>query len=288
MSHSDDAETHGMLGERGDVPTIEAEAYPAELRPLAFMERNLDSFPPALARVTKYVLENPEKVVQYTLRELSNFSRAGEASIVRLCHIVGAPGFSQLKIAVARELALRDAAAPSRDAGDCDSQEQLAHHLAASIIDTNAALDGRALDVVGRTLQRCNRIDLFGSGVSGIIAELFSYRLLRAGLNAHCIRDAVLAHEVANGLSNETAAIAISESGATRETVEFLQAARMAGAFTIAVTCQERSALATHAEAVLLMAKLKRPAYGGHVTPVARAVFVAEALAARVTQAKQN
>lgn len=277
-----------MAGEPGEHTTSEIDAPPAELRPLAFMERNLDSFPPALARATKYVLENPEKVVQYTLRELSKFSHAGEASIVRLCHMVGAPGFSQLKIAVARELALRDAAPAAPGAGERDAREELAFHLAASITDTGAVLDGRALDAVGRVLLRSPRIDLFGSGVSGIIAELFSYRLLRAGLNAHCIRDAVLAHEVANGLSGQGAAIAISESGATRETVEFLEAARMAGAFTVAVTCQERSALTTHADAVLLMARLQRPAYGGYVTPVPRAVFLVEALADRVAQLRGN
>lgn len=271
-----------MAGEPGEH--TELDTPPAELRPLAFMERNLDSFPPALARATKYVLENPEKVVQYTLRELSKFSHAGEASIVRLCHMVGAPGFSQLKIAVARELALRDASPAAPDASERDAREELAFHLAASITDTDAVLDGRALDTVGQALQRCPRIDLFGSGVSGIIAELFSYRLLRAGLNAHCIRDAVLAHEVANGLSGQCAAIAISDSGATRETVEFLEAARMAGAFTVAVTCQERSALAAHADAVLLMAKLQRPAYGGYVTPVPRAIFLVEALTDRIAQ----
>jgi DNA-binding MurR/RpiR family transcriptional regulator len=253
----------------------------AELRPLAFMERNLDSFPPALARAAKYLLENPEKVVQFTLRELSGFSRAGEASIVRLCHIVGAPGFSQLKIAVARELALRNAGRP-RGEGGYDALAELAADLAASITDTGAAVDARALDAVAQALQGSGRIDLFGSGVSGIIAELFSYRLLRAGVNAHCIRDAVLAHEVANGLGPDSAAIAISESGATTETVAFLEVARKAGAFTVAVTCQERSALATHADALLLMAKLQRPAYGGHITPVPRAVFLAEALASRL------
>jgi len=252
----------------------------AELRPLAFMERNLDSFPPALARAAKYLLENPEKVVQFTLRELSGFSRAGEASIVRLSHIAGAPGFSQLKIAVARELALRNAGRPRE--GGHDALQELAADLAASITDTGAAVDARALDAVAQALQGSSRIDLFGSGVSGIIAELFSYRLLRAGVNAHCIRDAVLAHEVANGLGPDSAAIAISESGATTETVAFLEVARKAGAFTVAVTCQERSALAAHADAVLLMARLQRPAYGGTITPVPRAVFLAEALAGRL------
>jgi DNA-binding MurR/RpiR family transcriptional regulator len=259
----------------------------AELRPLAFMERNLDSFPPALARAAKYLLENPEKVVQFTLRELSGFSRAGEASIVRLCHIVGAPGFSQLKIAVARELALRNAGRPRGEAGH-DVLQELAADLAASITDTGASVDARVLDAVAQALQGSSRIDLFGSGVSGIIAELFSYRLLRAGVNAHCIRDAVLAHEVANGLGPDSAAIAISESGATTETVAFLEVARKAGAFTVAVTCQERSALATHADALLLMAKLQRPAYGGHITPVPRAVFLAEALASRLAPPQRS
>ncbi len=219
-------------------------------------------------------------MVRFSLKDLSRFSRTGEASVVRLCQMAGFTGYSDFKLALARELAIRETA---DDAGAREDEHYLlamAAELARSITRTAEAVDLAAMEQVAVRLRRARRIDIFGSGVSGIIAELFSYRLLRAGLNAHAIRDIVLAHEVANGLGPDAAALAISESGVTANTVEFLRTARAAGAYTVAVTCQPRSALARHADAVLPMAKLNIPAYGGYINAVPRAVYLAEALAA--------
>ena len=77
--------------------------------------------------------------------------------------------------------------------------QELADELGGSITRTAEAIDMNQLKSVTKRLAKAGRIDIFGAGVSGIIAELFSYRLLRAGLNAHAIRDIVLAREVANG-----------------------------------------------------------------------------------------
>jgi DNA-binding MurR/RpiR family transcriptional regulator len=247
--------------------------------PLAYLEASIPDLPTASARAAVYIVENPEKVVRFSLKDLSRFSRTGEASVVRLCQMAGFTGYSDFKLALARELAIRETA----DTGAREDEHYLlamAAELARSITRTAETVDLAAMEQVAARLRRARRIDIFGSGVSGIIAELFSYRLLRAGLNAHAIRDIVLAHEVANGLGPDAAALAISESGVTANTVEFLRTARAAGAYTVAVTCQPRSALARHADAVLPMAKLNIPAYGGYINAVPRAVYLAEALAA--------
>lgn len=249
--------------------------------PLAYLEASIPDLPTASARAAVYIVENPEKVVRFSLKDLARLSRTSEASLVRLCQMAGFTGFSDFKLALARELAIRETAGEATGAAQDEHHlHAMAGELARSITRTAEAADLALIEQVAARLRRARRIDIFGSGVSGIVAELFSYRLLRAGLNAHAIRDIVLAHEVANGLGAEAAALAISESGVTANTVEFLRTARAAGAYTVAVTCQPRSALARHADAVLPMAKLNIPAYGGYINAVPRAVYLAEALAA--------
>lgn len=223
--------------------------------PLAYLEASMPSLPNVLARTALYIVENPEKVVRFSLKELSRLCRAGEASIIRLCQMSGFNGFSDFKLALAGE-------------------------LSRSVTRTAEGLDLALVQKVADRLRPLHRIDIYGSGVSGIIAELFSYRLLRSRLNAHAFRDVTLAHEVANGLGPHSAAIAISESGVTLNTVDFLRTARAAGAYCVAVTCHPKSALARHADVVLPMAKLNIPAYGGYINAVPRAVYIAEALAA--------
>ena len=108
-------------------------------------------------------------------------------------------------------------------------------------------------------LSKATRIDLFGCGVSGMIADLIAYRLLRQGCHANSIRDAILAHEISTGLGRDSAAVAVSQSGATPDTVKFLRFARDAGAFTLAITCHQKSPLAKVADETLRMARLKEP-----------------------------
>ncbi len=248
--------------------------------PLAYLEGIVAGLPTASGRAAVYIIENPEKVVRYSLKDLSRFCRTGEASIVRLCQTAGYAGFSDFKLALARELAIRESTGIPASHEDEHPLLAMGHELARSIIRTAEAVDLIAVERVAARLKQTTRIDVFGSGVSGIIAELFSYRLLRAGLNAHAIRDATLAHEIASGLSQRSAALAISESGLSSNTVEFLRAARSTGAYTVAVTCNPRSPLAKFADAILPMAKLNIPAYGGYVNAVPRAVYLAEVLAA--------
>jgi DNA-binding MurR/RpiR family transcriptional regulator len=252
--------------------------------PLLLLEAAVPDLSTAAAQAALYIVENAEKVVGYSLKDLSGFSRTGEATIVRLCQTAGFSGFSDFKLALAAELAVRRAGAHLPVPVDGGSQlPTIAEELARSITATAEMTDMAQLQDLATRLRGCNRIDLFGAGVSGIVADIFSYRLLRGGLNAHAIRDVDLAHEVANGLTAASAAIAISESGITANTLDFLKVARSAGAYTIAVTCNSCSPLAKQADTVLVMAKLNIPAYGGFVNSVPRAVYLAEALAAFIT-----
>lgn len=255
-------------------------------KPLTYLEAHLNDLPPALARAAIYVVENPEKVVRYSLKELSELCQSGEASIVRLCQAAGSEGFSEFKIALATELATRGMG--EKRGAPRHLLQDLADELGGSITRTAEAIDMRQLKTVSMRLAKAGRVDIFGAGVSGIIAELFSYRLLRAGLNAHAIRDITLAQEVANGLGPASAAIAISDSGITSNTVDFLKSARLAGAYTLAVTCNASSPLAKQADAVLTMSKLGIPSYGGYINAVPRAVLIAESIAGLIDAKARN
>ena len=248
--------------------------------PLAYLEASIPGLPNVLARTALYIVENPEKVVRFSLKEISRLCRAGEASVVRLCQMSGFNGFSDFKLALAGELAVRGTVGADAVPKDEHQLLTLAGELSRSVTRTAEGLDLALAQQVADRLRPLHRIDIYGSGVSGIIAELFSYRLLRSGLNAHALRDVTLAHEVANGLGPHCAALAISESGVTLNTVDFLRTARAAGAYCVAVTCHPKSALVRHADVVLPMAKLNIPAYGGYINAVPRAVYIAEALAA--------
>ncbi len=250
---------------------------------LVRLERVLAEGPKALARAAQYIIENPEKVLHQSLAETSEFAEVGQASIIRLCRDLGHPGFGDLKIALSADIALRR----TRD-GDLARvhplQPSTAEVLQQSISDTNALIDEAALARVVEKLARAKRIDLFGLGMSGLVSEMMAYRFLRLGYPANATRDPVLAHEVSIGLGKTSAVIALSQSGATPETVRFLKTGREAGAFTLAITGYSRSALAQFADEVMLMGRLPASSYGGSLMSVPQAVMAAEALADRLPE----
>ncbi len=244
----------------------------------AELQAHLDELPDALARIAKYIIENPEKVVYQSLVDLTQYAKSGQASVVRLCQELGFKGFSEFKLALAAELARRPTADPSASDGLAAVRE-LVGGLSASLEDTAALIDLTLVDRIAARLVDSRRIDIYGSGVSGIAGEIVAYRLLRLGLNAQSFRDPNLAHEVANGLTVGCTAIAISESGVTPDTVEFLRCARSSGAHTIAIGCRPRSTLAKFSDDMLRMAYGNPPSTGGATTVVTRVVLVAEILA---------
>ncbi|MBZ0261152.1 MAG: MurR/RpiR family transcriptional regulator [Hyphomicrobiales bacterium] len=256
--------------------------------PLSQLEQQISTMPDALARAAKYVLENPERIIRLSLRELSTISGTGEATIVRLCRMLNFEGYSDFKIALASQLAVRKQFEFGSIPHDRHHLLTLADELASSILRTANAVDLNQLEEVAKRLAKAKRIDIFGAGVSGIVAELFSYRLLRAGLNAHAIRDVTLAIEVASGLGPDAAVIAISESGVTATTVEFIRTGKAIGAYALAVTSNERSPVGRQADKVLSMARMNVPAYGGAVSAVPRAILLAEAIAALIARYSDN
>lgn len=248
---------------------------------LVKLQSSTDHFPVALARAAKYILENPEKVIYQSLADLSSFSGCGQATIMRLCKELGFGGYTEFRIALSGDLAVSGQQINDQLHND-DELDRVVWQINQSVSDTRALIDPKTLKAVAKRLKAANRIDVFGVGVSGVIADLISYRLLRVGCNACALRDGVLAHEVSSGLGAKAAAIAISQSGSTPETIKFAQNAKKSGAYTVAVTCRPRRGLAKTADQTLVMAQLKMPTYGGPITDVPRAVVIAEALASAI------
>ncbi|TIW51162.1 MAG: SIS domain-containing protein, partial [Mesorhizobium sp.] len=81
--------------------------------------------------------------------------------------------------------------------------------------------------------------------------------------------DPHLAVMSAVNLGPKQVALAISESGSSKDTINSLMAAKAAGAFTIAITCHIRSPIAANADAVLGASSTDTPITRGAFSRVA-------------------
>lgn len=241
----------------------------------------IDDMPDALSRIGKYILDNPDRVVRSSLAELAVLAQSGEASVVRFCKHLGYEGFRDLKIALTAELAGQRTVRRDR-VSTADGLSSLAGRLGNAMNDTAQSIQADLLVDLAARLKQSRRIDVFGVGISGIVAEMAAYRLMRVGLVAQAFQDATLAHEVMAGFDASCVAIGISETGLTPDTIRFLSGARAAGAFTLAITGRQNSPLTQAADAVLLAVAVDPPPTGGEMTAAPAKILLVEALAAAI------
>ncbi|MEX2745626.1 MurR/RpiR family transcriptional regulator [Rhizobium mongolense] len=241
------------------------------------LQEEIDQLPNALARIAKYVLENPEKVLHQSVAELGEFSGSGEASILRLCRRIGFTGFRDFKIALAVEVGRPRLAAPV--GAEPDAASQILHDvMTENLAVARSRTDPETIANIATVLMNSRRIDLYGTGMSGLSAELFAYRLLRAGLTAVAFRNAYMAHELASGLGPGCVAIGFSISGLTDETLQFIKSARAAGATTVAITNRTRSPIGDAAHFTLHGAGLHDRPIGGTLTSMVGKIYVIESI----------
>nr|WP_205829402.1 MurR/RpiR family transcriptional regulator [Microbacterium sp. B19(2022)] len=244
------------------------------------IEAAASTLPPSLSRIAAAIREQPSIVIDMTINELAQECRTSVASVVRFCRAIGFSGYAALRMALATELGKEAAQFSARGAfgseiSDADTLQEAVSKLAAlellAIEETVARLDFDVLEAAITAIDGADRILLYGIGASQFVAEDLAHKLLRVGRNAHVLADP---HEAVAATVLQTAptvAIGFSHSGATIETVRFLETARRNGAATIAVTSAKDSPLARAADHALF-------------TEVRESSFRAGAMVSRIAQ----
>jgi DNA-binding MurR/RpiR family transcriptional regulator len=202
---------------------------------------------PADRRVAEHVVARPELTMLASVSDVAIASGTSTATVVRLCQKLGLRGFQHLKIAIAQDLAPRDEIRVSELTASSSPAEVLATVIRTGtegLASIPATLDIDQFARAVALIAGARRVVVCGVGSSAAVARDFGYRLLSIGLEAEAPADGHHQHLRACLLGPGDALVAISNSGATRETIENASAAARAGATTIAITGYRRSPLA--------------------------------------------
>jgi RpiR family carbohydrate utilization transcriptional regulator len=164
---------------------------------------------------------------------------------VRCAQAAGFRGFHDLKLALMRELT--ELAALQADAAAASPHEDIVADVLAAgtqtLRDAGALLDRVAFGEAATLISAADRVLFVGVGTSAPLAQDAAYRLAAIGIRAEAPADVHAQHLVARGLTHRDVCVAISHTGATRETLATVGAAGEAGAATVAVTSYLRSPL---------------------------------------------
>jgi RpiR family carbohydrate utilization transcriptional regulator len=211
----------------------------------------------ALRKVADVILDRPELAIYASVNEVAAAAGVSEATVMRLCRLLGFRGFQDFKIALARELVtplqrLHEEVAEGDDPATI--VHKVFHANVAALQDTLAVLDMEAMDTAAKWLLEARLMLLIGVGTSGPIVTDAANKFFRLGLLVQAITDAHLMMMAASLLTPRDVLLAVSHSGSTRDTVETAKTAINAGARVICITNNSLSPLTKTADLVLATA----------------------------------
>lgn len=226
----------------------------------------LKSMSPSLTkaerRAAEFIVSRPTTVVHMSITKLARAAGIGESTLVRLSMRLGYRGFPALKIAIAQATNSSEPTVSLNVTTDDSPATLVRKILAAEIQDlqeTAKLVDLAALESVVEKLAVARHILVYGAGPSGYVALDLAQKLSRIGLLCSGYSDAHLAISAAALAHKNDLAIAFSYSGRTRDSIQYLAAARKRGTSTVVVTSSIRSPITREADYTLATSSHEGP-----------------------------
>ena len=205
-------------------------------------------------KLADFILKNPSDVMHMTMSELADATSSADATVFRFCHKLGFSGFQGMKQALAGDL-FSPAESLSQEVNADDTPRDITRKVFQDMIDalqeTQKMLDYKALEQAIDLVSKTERVDAYGYGGSGTIAQDIAHRFMRFGLDVHAYSDPHLQIASASLLKPEDVVIGISHTGASIDLLKVLEMARSRGSKIILITSYLKSPATKLADVVL-------------------------------------
>jgi RpiR family carbohydrate utilization transcriptional regulator len=207
------------------------------------IKASLPSLAPAEQRVGRLVLADPRSFAKLPVSELADRAHVSKPTVVRFCRSVGYDGLSDFKLKLAGSVS---EGVPfihrSVDADDKtnDIMVKVIDNTVAAFLkyrnDASSAAIERAVNALVAAYRDGKRIEFFGVGNSGVVAQDAQHKFFRLGVHTIAYSDGHMQVMSASVLGPGDCVVVISNSGRTRDLMDACDIARKNGATTIVIT----------------------------------------------------
>jgi RpiR family carbohydrate utilization transcriptional regulator len=207
------------------------------------IKASLPSLAPAEQRVGKLVLQDPRAFANLPVTQLAVRAHVSKPTVVRFCRSVGYDGLSDFKLKLAGSVS---EGVPfihrSVDADDktTDVMVKVIDNTVAAFLkyrnDASASALDQAVQALAQTHSTGKRIEFYGVGNSGIVAQDAQHKFFRLGMNTIAYSDGHMQVMSASMLGQGDCVVVISNSGRTRDLMDACDIAKKRGATTIVIT----------------------------------------------------
>jgi RpiR family carbohydrate utilization transcriptional regulator len=204
---------------------------------------SLPSLAPAEQRVARLVLANPRAFASLPVTELADRAHVSKPTVVRFCRSVGYDGLTDFKRklvgSVSEGVPFIHRSVDADDKTGDIMVKVIDNTVAAFLKYRNEASTGaieKAAQVLVQTYRTGKRIEFYGVGNSGVVAQDAQHKFFRLGVHTIAHSDGHMQVMSASMLGPGDCVVVISNSGCTRDLMDACDIARRNGATTIVIT----------------------------------------------------
>jgi RpiR family carbohydrate utilization transcriptional regulator len=213
---------------------------------MSMLERvkaSMPALPPAEQRVAKLLLLDPRSFATLPVGELAERAHVSKPTVVRFCRSVGYDGLADFKLKLAGTV---NEGVPfvhrsvDEDDKPGDLIVKVIDNAVAAMLKYRNDATGHAFEQAIEALTAAgvgkHRIEFYGVGNSGIVAQDAQHKFFRLGVNTIACSDGHVQLMSATMLKPGDCAVVISNSGRSRDLIDAADIARRKGARVIVIT----------------------------------------------------
>ena len=173
----------------------------------------------------RYILDHMEEMQGMSAEELAKASFTSKATIVRLCKKLEVQGYQELKLQLVAEtvqnirisqLLNEEPITEKSTYGDIINTLPMLYDKAITV--TKLSMDKNVMTRINNRLQHADKIDLYGTGISYILAQSAAFKFATLGLESTAY-ESVNTHYLASGKTKKTVAFLITFTGANKTVI---------------------------------------------------------------------
>ncbi|MBI5719917.1 MAG: MurR/RpiR family transcriptional regulator [Burkholderiales bacterium] len=203
----------------------------------------IPALPPAEQRVAKVLLADARGFATLPVTEIAERAHVSKPTVVRFCRSVGYDGLADFKLKLAGSVNegvpfVHRSVDEDDKAGDI-VVKVVDNAVAAFLRYRNAAGQQameQAIAALAEAGQAGRRIEFYGVGNSGIVAQDAQHKFFRLGVSSAAVSDGHVQVMSATMLREGDCAVIISNSGRSRDLLDVAEIARRKGATVIVIT----------------------------------------------------
>lgn len=221
---------------------------------LTKISEQLDSLSAAESKVAECALAEPKWFVHAAVAEIAERAGVSQPTVIRFCRSLGFKGLPEFKLALSASISHSGLPYVHEELNTDDSMgdvmEKVLGNTAAALLGARRTLNQSELENAIAMLTHARRIEFYGVGNSGIVAQDAQHKFFRFGISTVAYADTHIQLMAAAVLSPQDVLVVVSNSGSSIEVLDAVSIAKENGAQVIAITRSD-SPLAQLADCVL-------------------------------------